>query len=184
MQLYPGRSADQWRGFAALDPPGSEQPPAWHDSTRGHGACRHQHRSDNFRDADAEYISMRREHDDESVDARHDGPGQRNRGRGNAGRNARIAIGLLRALAQPPFSRPDIASRVLDSRRATAPSGPSILKPYLMVGLVFGAYVSWEAARRACPPGAGVQIGRKTDSAGYVLGPRIRLAGAVRLFNG
>jgi hypothetical protein len=43
MQHYTGRSADQRRGFAALDPRSPEQPPAWHDSTRGHGACRHRH---------------------------------------------------------------------------------------------------------------------------------------------
>jgi hypothetical protein len=43
MQHYTGRSADQWRGFAALDPRSPEQPAAWHDSTRGRRACRHQH---------------------------------------------------------------------------------------------------------------------------------------------
>jgi len=34
MQLYAGRSTDQWRGVAALDPGSSEQSVAWHDSTR------------------------------------------------------------------------------------------------------------------------------------------------------
>jgi hypothetical protein len=97
MQLYTGRSADQWRGFAALDPRRSEQPSAGHDSTRGHGACRHQHRSDNDRGADAEYVGLRREHDDESGNAGHDGAGQRHGRRGNAGRLAPfIATGLLR----------------------------------------------------------------------------------------
>jgi hypothetical protein len=38
---------------------------------------------------------LRRERDDESVDARHDGAGQRHRRRGNAGCIACIAIGLL-----------------------------------------------------------------------------------------
>ena len=102
MQLYAGRSADQWRGFAALDPRGSEQPFAWHDSTGGHAACRHQHRSDNGRDADAKYIGLRREHDDESGDARHDGAGQRHGCRGNAGCIAGIPIGLLRGKRRFP----------------------------------------------------------------------------------
>jgi hypothetical protein len=110
MQLDAGGAADQWRGFAALDPPSSEQPPAWHDSTRGHGACQHQHRSDNDRGADAEYVGLRREHDDESGNARHDGAGQRNGSRGNAGRIASsIAIGLLRgkfASRRPRAKRP------------------------------------------------------------------------------
>jgi hypothetical protein len=75
MQLYAGGGPDQWRRFAALDPRSSEQSPAWHDSTHSRGACRHQHRSDNGRDADTEYVGLRREHDDESGDARHDGAG-------------------------------------------------------------------------------------------------------------
>jgi hypothetical protein len=105
MQLYAGRSADQWRGFAALDPPSSEQPPAWHDSTRGDAACQHQHRSDNDRGTDAEYVGLRRERDDESGNARDDGAGERNGSRGNAGRiGSSIAIGLLRGKIR--FSTP------------------------------------------------------------------------------
>src|SRR5258708_1807666 len=71
MQLYTGRSADQWRGVTALDPRYSEQPRARHDSTRGHAACQHQHRSDNDRGADAEYVGLRRERDHELADAAH-----------------------------------------------------------------------------------------------------------------
>src|SRR5882672_8383478 len=43
----------------------------------------------------AQHVCMCREHDDESGDARHDATGQRHGRRGNAGRIARIAIGLL-----------------------------------------------------------------------------------------
>jgi hypothetical protein len=75
VQHYAGRTADQRRRFAALDPRSSEQSPAWRDSTHSRGTWRHQHRSDNGRDADAKYVGMRREHDDESGDARHDGGG-------------------------------------------------------------------------------------------------------------
>jgi hypothetical protein len=97
MQFYTGRSADQRRGFAALDPRGSEQPPAGHDSTRGHRACQYQHRSDNDRGADAEYVGLRREHDDESGNAGKHDTGQRHGRRGNAGRiSSSVAIGLLR----------------------------------------------------------------------------------------
>jgi len=97
MQLYAGRSAGQWRGFAALDPRGSEQPFAWHDSTGGHRACRHQHRSDHGGGADAEHVGMRRERDHESGDARHDGTCQRHGRRGDPGPIAGIAIGLLKS---------------------------------------------------------------------------------------
>jgi hypothetical protein len=75
MQHYAGRSADQRRRFAALDPRSSEQSPTWHDSTPSRGACRHQHRSDHGCDADTEYVGMRREHDDQSSDAWDDGAG-------------------------------------------------------------------------------------------------------------
>jgi len=95
MQLYARRSAHERRGFAALDARNSDQPTARHDSTRGRGACHYQHRSDNDRDADSKHVGMRREHDDESGDARHDAPGQRHGRSGDAGRIACIAIGLL-----------------------------------------------------------------------------------------
>src|SRR5260221_1548896 len=95
MQLYAERSADQRRGFAALDARNSEQPVAWHNPAGYHAARYHQHRSDNDRDADSKHIGMRRENDDESGDARHDAPGQRHGSGGNAGRIACIAIGLL-----------------------------------------------------------------------------------------
>ena len=113
MQLYAWRPADQWRGFAAVDPRGFEQPAAWHDSARGHRACQHQHRSDNDRGADAKYVGLRREHHDESGNAQHDGACQCHGRRGNAGRIACIAIGLL--------TRKDFASSRL---RATA-NGPA-----------------------------------------------------------
>ena len=86
MQLDAGRPADQWRGFAALDAGNSGEPATRYDSARRHSAWRHQHRSDSGGDANAEHVGMRREHDDESGDARHDGAGQRHGRRGNAGR--------------------------------------------------------------------------------------------------
>ena len=93
MQFYARRSADQRRGFAALDTRNSERPSARHDSARDHGACHYQHRSDNDCDADSEHVGMRREHDDEFGDARHDATGQRHGRSGYAGRIA--AVGLL-----------------------------------------------------------------------------------------
>jgi hypothetical protein len=95
MRHHAGRPADQRRRFAALDPRSSEQSPAWRDSTHSRGAWGHQHRSDNGRDAHAEYVGLRRERDHESVDARHDGAGQRHRRRGDARCIACVAIGLL-----------------------------------------------------------------------------------------
>jgi hypothetical protein len=92
LQFCAGRAADQWRGLAALDAGNSGEPAARYDSARHHAACRHQHRSGNGGYADAEHVGMRREHDDESGNARHDGTGQRHGRRGNAGR---IAAGLL-----------------------------------------------------------------------------------------
>ena len=94
MQLHAGRPADQWRGFAALDAGNSGEPATRHDSARRHAAWRHQHRSGNGGHANAEHVGMRREHDDESGNARHDGTGQCHGRRGNAGR---IAAGLLTA---------------------------------------------------------------------------------------
>jgi hypothetical protein len=138
MQRYAGRTTDQWRRFAALDPRDSEQPPAWHDSTRGRGACRNQHRSDYDRGADAEHVGMRREHDDESGDARHDGAGQRHGRGGNARRI--VAIGLLR--------------RKLASARRANHKTPFI-KPYLMVRPVSRAYVFGDGPT-ALAPGGGI----------------------------
>jgi hypothetical protein len=92
MQLYAGRSADQWRGFAALDAGNSGEPTTRYDSARHRAAWRHQHRSGNGGYADAEHVGMRREHDNESGNAGHNGTGQRHGRRGNSGR---IAAGLL-----------------------------------------------------------------------------------------
>src|SRR6267143_89886 len=94
----PGGAADQWCRYATLDPRCSEHSSARHDPTRGHAACRHQHRSDNGRDADAKHAGMRRERDDESGDTRHDGAGQRDGSRRNTWR---IARGLLTATTPP-----------------------------------------------------------------------------------
>jgi hypothetical protein len=99
MQLYAGRSADQRRGFAALDPRGSEQPRAWLDSTHGRGPGGDQHRSGNGRDADAEHVGMRGERDDGYLDARHDGAGQRNRSRRDTRRIA-SSVGLLTGMGR------------------------------------------------------------------------------------
>jgi hypothetical protein len=88
MQLHARRSADQWRGYAALDARNSCEPATRYDSAGRYAAWGHQHRSDSGGYANAEYVGMRREHDDESGDARHDGTSQRHRRRGNAGRIA------------------------------------------------------------------------------------------------
>ena len=100
MQLYAGRPADQWRGFAALDAGNSSYPAAWYDSTCDHGARRHQHRCDNGGYANAEHLGMRRKHDDESRNAWHDA-GQRH---GRGGNARRIAAGLLMGELAPPIS--------------------------------------------------------------------------------
>jgi hypothetical protein len=123
MQLNSGRSADQWRSFAAFDAGNSAQFATRHDPARYNGACQYQHRSDNDRGADAEYVGLRRERDDESDNARHDGTGQRHGRGGNARRIACIAIGLL--------------TEEIASGCGAAP----ILKPYLMVPPVLRAYV-------------------------------------------
>jgi hypothetical protein len=69
---------------------------------------------------------VRREHDDDSGDARHDGAGQCHRRRGNARRI--VAVGLLR--------------RKLASARRANHKTP-FMKPYLMVRPVSPAYVFW-----------------------------------------
>jgi hypothetical protein len=104
---------------------------------------------------------VRREHDNESGDARHHGPGQRHGRSGNAGRIACIAAGLL---AETRFDA------LAQSERASNASGSPILKCYLMVGVLREGYVFWRAAHRACPRG-GVQIGRKEDGAPRLLPP-------------
>jgi hypothetical protein len=100
MQLYAGRTADQWRGFTALDTGNSGEPITWYDSAGHHAAWRHQHRSNNGGHADAEHLGMRREPDDESGNARHDGTSQRHGRGGNAGR---IPTGLLKGELAPPM---------------------------------------------------------------------------------
>jgi hypothetical protein len=92
MQLYAGRTTDQWRGFAAFDAGNSGEPVTRYDSARHRTAWRHKHRSNNAGYANAEHLGMRGEHDDESGNVRHDGTGQRHGRRDNAGR---IAAGLL-----------------------------------------------------------------------------------------
>jgi hypothetical protein len=94
MQLYAGRPADQWRGFADLDAGNSGKSITRYNSARHHTTRRYQHRSYNDGYANAEHLCLRREHDDGSGDARHNGAGQCHRSRGNAGR---IATGLLTA---------------------------------------------------------------------------------------
>jgi len=88
MQFYPGRSSDQWRGFAALDAGHSDEHVTRYDSAKHRAAWRHRHRSDNGGYANAEHIGMRRKHDDESDNARHDGTRQCHGRRGNAWRTA------------------------------------------------------------------------------------------------
>jgi hypothetical protein len=88
VQLHAGRPTDQRRGFAALDAGNTGEFAPWYDSARHHTAWRHQHRSYDGGYANAEHVGMRREHDDEFGDARHDGTGQRHWRRGNAWRIA------------------------------------------------------------------------------------------------
>jgi hypothetical protein len=95
MQLYAGRSADQWRRIAALDARNSGGAATRYDSAGRRAAWGHKHRSDNGGYANAEHVGMRRKHDDESGDIRHDGTGQRHGRRGNAGR-----IGSARLLME------------------------------------------------------------------------------------
>jgi hypothetical protein len=83
MQLHAGRPADEWRGVAALDTTNSGELATGYDSTGYFGVWRHQHRSDNDRDAYAEHIGMCRGHDDESGYPRDDGTGECHRRRGN-----------------------------------------------------------------------------------------------------
>ena len=92
MQFYARRPADQWGGFAAFDAGSSGEPAARYNPAGRRPAWRHQHRSGDGGYTNAEHVGMRREHDDVSGSARHDGTGQRHRRRGNAGR---IAAGLL-----------------------------------------------------------------------------------------
>jgi hypothetical protein len=116
MQLYPGRPADQWRGFAALDAGNSREPITRYDSAKHRAAWRHQHRSHNDGYANAEHTGMRREHHDESGNAWHDGTSQRHGRCGNAGRLA--APGLLTGeFAFPTPSRKTAdASKSMHSR--------------------------------------------------------------------
>jgi hypothetical protein len=61
---------------------------------------------------------LRREHDDESGDARHDGAGQRHGRRGNARRIASIAIWLL--TGKLASRRPRAIGRCVRSKQSTA----------------------------------------------------------------
>jgi hypothetical protein len=99
MQLYAGRPADQWRGFAAHDAGNSGEPITRYDSARHRATWGHQHRSGNGGYANAEHVGMRREHDDESGNSWHDGTGQCHGRRGNAGR---IDAGLLMSRKHRP----------------------------------------------------------------------------------
>jgi hypothetical protein len=122
MQRYAGRPANQWRGPAAHDAANSSEPAARYDSARHCATCGHQHRSGNGGYANAEHVGMRREHDDESGNARHDGAGQCHGRRGNAGC---IAAGLLTGeLASQ-------ASRETADASASAASSHAILKCHL-----------------------------------------------------
>jgi hypothetical protein len=103
VQFYARRPADQCRRVAALDARNFGEPATRYDSAGRRAAWDHQHRSDNGGYAHAEHVGMRREHDDESGDIRHDGTGQCHGRRGNAGR---IAAGLLMETTQPCMSHP------------------------------------------------------------------------------
>ena len=94
MQFDAGRPADQRRGFAAVDAANSGQPAARHDRARGTRASPAPASIPHtWRCADAEYVGLRRERDDESGDARHDGAGQCHRRPRNARRIAAYGPG-------------------------------------------------------------------------------------------
>jgi hypothetical protein len=106
VQFHSGRPADQWRGFVALDTRNSGEPATRYASTKHHAGW-HQHRSDNGGYANAEHIGMRRKHDDESDNARHDGTRQCHGRRGNAWRTAtRLLTGQSFQVQRQNF-RPD-----------------------------------------------------------------------------
>jgi hypothetical protein len=137
MQLSAGRSADQWRGFAALDAGHSDEHVTRDDSAKHRTAWRHQHRSDNGGYANAEHIGLRRKHDDESDNARHDGTGQQHGRRGNAGR---IAARLLTGNSSPSpnSSKPssEFSSRSVDpAATGSATTTKGGRKPPLVVAV-------------------------------------------------
>jgi hypothetical protein len=144
MQFDTGRPTDQRRRFAALDAGDSGESSARYDSAGRCAAWRHQYRSDSGGYANAEYVGMCREPDDEPGDPRHDGAGQRLGRRGNAGR---IAAGLLTA---EPRRRPDPA------RMPQAPPWVrAILKCYLMVWLLHQVYLFGERPTSLAPEAVG-----------------------------
>jgi hypothetical protein len=97
MQLHAGRAADQRRSFATLDAGNSGESATRYDSAGRRPAWRYQYRSDRGGYANAEHVGMRRRHDDESGDTRHDGTGQCH---GRSGNTGRITGRLL--TGQPP----------------------------------------------------------------------------------
>jgi hypothetical protein len=126
---------------------------------------------------------LRRERDDEPGNARNDGTGQRHGRCGNAGRIASIAIGLLRVNPAVDRRQQDAnpfpgGTDILPPHRMGARDGPDqqpIMKPYLMVRLIFPAYVFFERPHRACPRRR-CSDGRRADGARHVLCPRVRQA--------
>ena len=162
MQLYTGRPADQWRGFAALHAGNSVEPATWHHPAGYNAACQYQHRSDDDRDADAEYVSLRRERDDGSGNAWHDEPGQRHGRCGNRGRIAYIALGLLtgkKLASWRPCVKWPLSGAATDGPRRANPKT-------LFNGAAGSSRLCFSgAAHRACPPEAvsrWPQSGRRT----------------------
>jgi hypothetical protein len=127
VQLYARRPADQWRRIAALDAGNSGEPATRHDSAGRRAAWDHQHRSDNGGYANAEHVGMRRKHDNESDDIRHDGTGQRHGRRGNAGCIA--SARLLMETTQPYTSYPIDGVVVMISPLAKS-AAPRYLKEF------------------------------------------------------
>ena len=170
MQLYAGRPADQWRGFAALDAGNSGEPAT--------GSIQPESRSlaapasiRQGRYADAEHVGMRRGHDE--IWRR---PARWRRPMPRAPRQRRA---YRRRAAQRENLRKDSdAKRMLSAR----PAPIAILKRYLMVRLVHRAYF-FRAAHRACPSEAVTRwppSGRRTPR----LLPPNEAGGAVRLSSG
>jgi hypothetical protein len=108
MQFDAGRPADQRRGVAAFDAADCRQSAARRDSVGRTRPWQHQSRSDGHRDANTEYVGLRREHHNGSGDARHDDAGKCHRRARDA---RRVGPPISRGLLMPRGRRPCWSSR-------------------------------------------------------------------------
>jgi hypothetical protein len=115
MQLDAGRSADQWRGFTALNPRDSERPLPRYDSAGGRAARRHQPGSDRCGRADTEFGELPRKREHEPRKPRRDGARQCDGCHGNTPCCTAFGV-LMQTRSLPPFwrqivSHPNCSSR-------------------------------------------------------------------------